>query len=187
MTERDQVYNMILSIRQEQEEAQAEERDWQGFVIDSPSKANWAVAIIKEARRRRDDFKSAAQDKIQWIQKGMEESDKRCENETAYLLSALGQYIETVPAKKTKTQKVFILPDGKLKKKFPSTVFKADEEKLLKYLEGEEEYIKVTKKPEWGEFKKLLQLVDGKVVRTDTGEIVEGVLLEEKPATFDVE
>lgn len=187
MTEGEQAYNMILNIRQEQEEAQAEERDWQGFIIDSPSKANWAVAIIKEARRRRDMFEEAAEAEIKRIQKGMEENDKRCENETAYLLSALGQYIETVPAKKTKTQKVFILPDGKLKKKFPSTVFKADEEKLLKYLEGEDEYIKVTKEPKWGEFKKLLQLVNGKVVRTDTGEIVEGVLLEEKPAVFDVE
>lgn len=157
------------------------------FVIDTPGKANWAVRVIKKARQRRDMFNSAAEDEIMRIKAKMAENEKRCDDETAFLLSALGEYVETVPAKETKTQKTFALPNGKLKKKFVSRSFKPDKDKLLEYLEGEEEYIRVTREPAWGEFKKLLKEVNGAVVRTDTGEIVAGVVIEEKPASFDIE
>lgn len=159
----------------------------EGFVIDTPEKANWAVCKIKDARRRRDLFNMAAMSKIERMNERIRENEERCENETAFLLSALSRYIDTVPAKKTKTQKSFILPDGKLKKKFSSKVFKADEEKLTEYLKDDEDYIKIIKKPLWAEFKKILKDVDGNVVRTDTGEIVEGVSIEEKAESFDIE
>ena len=159
----------------------------EGFVIDTPEKANWAVCKIKDARNRRDLFNIAAESKIARMNERIRENEERCENETAFLLSALSIYIDMVPAKKTKTQKSFILPDGKLKKKFASSVFKADEAKLTEYLKDDEEYIKTIKKPLWAEFKKILKAVDGNVVRTDTGEIVEGVVIEEKPESFDIE
>lgn len=159
----------------------------QGFVIDSVGIANWAVCKIKEARNRRDMFNQAAEEKIEQMSKRIQENNARCDSETAFLLSALGEYIEKVPAKATKTQKTLILPDGKLKKKHPVKVLKPDEEKLLEYLNDEEEYIKITKKPVWSEFKKLLKETDGKVIRMDTGEIIEAVTIEEKPAMFDIE
>lgn len=165
----------------------SEKEESAGFCIDTPSKANWAVCKIKEARQRRDLFNEAAQNTINQMTQKIQNNNEYCDNETTFLLSALGEYIETVPAKITKTQKTFVLPDGKLKKKFSANVFKPDEEKLLKYLNSEEEYIKVIKKPVWLEFKKLLKEVNGKVIRTDTGEIVESVSVEEKPAYFDIE
>lgn len=163
------------------------ENEEYGFVIDTPQKANWAVRKIKEARQRRDLFNSAAQNEIEELQNKIEESGRRCDSETGFLMSALAVYLETVPAKESKTQKTFILPEGKLKKKFASRVFKADEEKLAEFLANDEEYIKVVKKPIWGEFKKLLKEVNGNVIRTDTGEIVEGVIVEERPEVFDIE
>ena len=58
-----------------------------------------------------------------------------------------------------------------MKKKFSAQVMKVQEDTLIQYLAGEEEYIKVVKKPAWSEFKKLLTIIDDKVIRTDTGEI----------------
>lgn len=163
------------------------EPEREGFVIDTPELANWAVCKIKEARQRRDLFNSAAKAKIERMEERIKENEARCDRETAFLLMALSRYIDTVPAKVTKTQKTFLLPDGKLKKKFASKTFKADEEKLTEYLKNDEEYIKTIKKPVWGEFKKILADIDGNVVRTDTGEIVEGVIIEDKPESFDIE
>ena len=159
----------------------------EGFQIDSVEKANWAVCKIKEARERRNLFNQAAYSKIEQMEQRILRNEGRYSQETAFLISALDRYIETVPAKKTKTQKTFDLPDGRLKKKFASQKLVPDEERLLQYLKNEGEYINIVTKPEWGEFKKLLKEIDGKVIRTDTGEVVDFVRIEEKPESFDVE
>lgn len=157
------------------------------FVIDTPELANWAIRKVKEARRRRDMFNSAAYDTISRMEDKIAENNRKCDGETGMLLFALDRYLDTIPAKESKTQKTFILPEGKLKRKFAKTDFKVDKEKLAAYLADDEEYIKVIREPKWSEFKNILQAVNGNIIRTDTGEIVEGVTIEERPESFDIE
>ena len=157
------------------------------FVIDKPELANWAIRKVKEARRRRDMFNSAAYDTISRMEEKIAENNRRCDSETGMLLTALDRYLDIVPAKESKTQRTFILPEGKLKKKFARLDFKPDNERLAAYLADDEEYIKVIREPKWSEFKNILQAVNGNIIRTDTGEIVEGVTIEERPESFDIE
>ena len=51
---------------------------------------------------------------------------------------------------------------------------------------GFDEYVEVTPKAKWGEFKKLVEVVDGKVVDAN-GQIVEGVSVEMTQPEFEVE
>ena len=60
---------------------------------------------------------------------------------------------------------------------------------LVQFLKasGNLEFIKTEEKPKWGDYKKRLEIVGGSVVDKETGEIVEGVQLIEKPDTFAVD
>ena len=49
-----------------------------------------------------------------------------------------------------------------------------------------EEYIKTEEKPAWGEYKKTLSIVDGQVIDTVTGEVVDIIKVEETAGVFEV-
>lgn len=159
------------------------------FVIDTPSKANWAIGKIKEARQRRDIFNETAENEIEVLYQKIESNNKKFERETAFLLSCLAEYMENLPTQKAKTQETFVLPNGKLKRKFAKSVLKPNEDKLIEYLQEQQEteYIKTNSYANWEAFSKLLTIQDGKVVRTDTGEIMDCISVVEKPETFDIE
>ena len=63
-----------------------------------------------------------------------------------------------------------------------------DDVKLLEYFKKNNmsNYIKTKETPAWSEFKNNLSIVDGKVIDTNTGEIVDVVKVEEVPGSFDV-
>lgn len=159
----------------------------QGFVIDNECKADWAIERIKEERQRLELFKQAARSRIEELEQKILLQKEKCDQRIAILLEALNTYLDTAPAKKTKTQCSLELPSGKLVRKLAKTDYQKDEEKLLMYLgENAPEYVKMEPKAMWGEFKKCLMIVDGQVMRADTGEVLDCVSAIEKPSSFDV-
>lgn len=158
------------------------------FVIDTASKADWAVGIIKEERQRRDLFIDVAKEKILTLQQQIKDAETKCDNSTSGLLFALSEYLDVAPAKKTKTRASLSLPSGKLIKKLAKQDYQYEEEKLLEYLKSNaSEYVKTVEKSSWGEFKKDLEIADGLIMRKSTGEIVDCISVKDIEATFDVE
>lgn len=157
----------------------------QEFSINSADFANWAIERVKEERARRDLFLEAAQGQIERLQQQIKNASDKCNARTGFLLIKLDEYLESVPAKETKTQKSLELPAGKLVRKLPSIEFVRDNEKLIEALKGTD-FVEMKANLKWAEFKKNLTVVDGLVVHNSTGEAVEGLSVEEKPATFDV-
>ena len=157
--------------------------------ITSDEAADWAVARIAEERAELARIKALADEQINRIMEKVQAAEKRCENGTAYLTGKLAEYFGTVPHKKTKTTESYRLLSGTLKMKLGGYSMQQDDEKLLAWLKasGNTDMIKTTEKPMWGEFKKNLQIVGGVVVDQNSGEIVEGVEVIEKPATFSVD
>lgn len=159
----------------------------QGFAIDNECKADWAIERIKEERQRLELFEQAARSRIEELEQKILLQKEKCDQRTAILLEALNAYLDTAPAKKTKTQYSLELPSGKLVRKLSKTDYQKDDKKLLMYLgENAPEYVKMKPEALWGEFKKYLTIVDGQVMRTDTGEILDCVSVIEKPSTFDI-
>lgn len=163
--------------------------DFTGWRIASDEAADWAVAKIAEERAELARIKALADEQINRIMEKVQAAEKRCENGTAYLTGKLAEYFGTVPHKKTKTTESYRLLSGTLKMKLGGYSMQQDDEKLLAWLKasGNTDMIKTTEKPMWGEFKKNLQIVGGVVVDQNSGEIVEGVEVIEKPATFSVD
>lgn len=162
-----------------------EERNEQ-FTIDTPSKANWAIEKIKAAQKRCDIMKQACDDKIAELEAKKIQAEQRLVDETQYLVDMLLQYIPSLPTKKAKTQESIELPAGKLVRKYPAqTLEKTDD--LLPYLQSNApEFVEQTPKVKWKDFKSTLAIVDGHVIRTDTGEMLECVHVVDKPESLEV-
>ncbi|MBO5863510.1 MAG: host-nuclease inhibitor Gam family protein [Paludibacteraceae bacterium] len=168
------------------EEAPEGPRRWR---IADDDCADWAVRKIADERAELARIKELADAQIARIMDKVVAADKRCENGTRFLTSKLAEYFETVPHKQTKTKHTYRLLSGTLARKIGGTTMKQNTEKLLEYLKasGNDDMIKLTEEPKWGEFKKRLEIVGDQIIDKDTGELVEGVELVGKPDTFVVE
>lgn len=181
----DELENISAEAFNSQEEPEAPRQ----FRIADDGAAEWAVQKIAEERRELARIRALADEQIARIMEKVEAAEKRCENGTSFLTAKLAEYFETVPHKTTKTKESYRLLSGTLAKKIGGVQLKPDNEKLLEFLKasGNTDMISTKEEPAWGEYKKRLEIMGGSVIDKETGEIVEGVNIEEKLDTFVVE
>ena len=156
----------------------------EGFIVDSDVKAEWALRKIRERAAERDRIVEASAEIVETYHAAIKTEADRAAEEIAVLEGMLQRYFETVEHSATKTQETYRLPTGKLKMKLAFQRMVPDTEALMSEYPAFVEH-----KPElrWGELKKRLDIAGGKVVDTETGEIVQGVSLETVPPKFIVE
>ena len=154
------------------------------FVIDNDIKAEWALRRIRERASERDRILETSWEIIESYKAVIQVESDRAAEEIAGLEGLLMQYFATVEHTATKTQETYRLPTGKLKMKLAFERMLPDEETLITAFPDFTE-----RKPslKWGELKKRLQIVDGKIIDTETGEIVQGISVETVPSKFIVE
>lgn len=166
-----------------------EEEEWK---IKNDEEADWWIEIHEEKLAEIRRLKMQLENKIAFYKEKLDKVLKEEEYIIEKRDGKLAEYFETLDEKdmkKTKTMLKYRLPSGELVKKFPGPQFKRDNNTLIKWLEENQmnEYIEVKKQAKWGELKKITDVVNGMVVLKDTGEIVEGVEVVERPAEFKVE
>ena len=160
----------------------------ESFKIDNDEKAEWALAKIREEQAEAMRIMNVCKSMILHYEEQMKKAEEGLEKKTAYLKGQLEQYFEMVKKKRTKTQEVYKLPSGTLRRKYPKPEFKRDEDKLLQWLKDRQmsEYIKIKESPDWANLKKMVQIAGDKVVDED-GEIIDGVTIVDRPPVFEVE
>lgn len=158
--------------------------------IDSDSKADWAVQKIEAHQREIERLKALAEEQIALINERLEDAQKRNFDKIEHLKFQLMGYFDTVEHTKTKKTNVekYALLSGTLTRTPARQKPTPNKQQLLEWLaaNGYTDYIKTTQEPQWGEFKKVLDVSDGVVTVKETGEVVEGVTLEEVPEAFEV-
>lgn len=154
------------------------------FVIDNDVKAEWALRRIRERAAERDRILETSWEIIESYKAVIQTEFDRAAEEIAGLEGMLLQYFAMVEHAATKTQETYRLPTGKLKMKLAFERMVPDDETLITAFPDFTE-----RKPslKWGELKKRLSIAEGKVIDTETGEIVQGVSLEMVPPKFIVE
>lgn len=169
-----------------QEETEGPRPEWR---ITDDGCADWACRKIAEEKAELDRIRELAEAQIQKIEEKLAAAERRYENGTRFLTGKLAEYFETVPHKATKTKESYRLLSGTLTRKYGGAQMKQDDAQLVQHLKdsGQLEFIKTEEKPKWGEFKKRLEIMGGSAVDKETGEIVEGVQIIEKPDTFSVD
>ena len=177
------ILNEALGIQENEEET------WK---IKNDEEADWWIEIHEEKLAEIRRLKMQLKNKIAFYKEKLDKVVKEEEYIMEKRDGKLAEYFESLDEKqmkKTKTMMKYRLPSGELVKKFRAPEFKRDNDKLTQWLEnnGMKEYIEVKKQAKWGELKKKTKVVGNVVVLEETGEIVEGVEIVERPAEFKVE
>lgn len=181
--------NLALKIIDEAiAELEFEQPGCESFRIDNDEKAEWALAKIREEQAEAQRIMNVCRSMIMHYESEFKKAEDDLEKKTAYLKGQLEQYFGMVNTKRTKTQEVYKLPSGTLKRKYPGPQFKRDDEKLISWLKARQmnEYIKVKESPDWANLKKVAQVAGDKIV-DENGEVVEGVTVVDRPPEFIVE
>lgn len=148
------------------------------FTIDDDRKANWALEIVFKARQ--DGARAIAHHKEQ-----MRLEEAHIASTEAFFMPLLEMYFDSLPTRKATTQESYVLPSGKLTRKYAKQDIEAGDQ-LADWLQVEQltEFFELTPKPLWASLKKAVSIVGDKVVLNETGQIVPFINIVEKPKTF---
>jgi hypothetical protein len=153
-----------------------------GFVVTDDQKAMWCIRKIAEAEKEAADLLKHYEEQAQKVR-------DRLDSTRQYFQGLLLPYFLTLPRKVTKTQESYSLPGATLVLKHQGVEYKRDTDKLLAYLKANApEFVKtkVTESPAWDEYKKRVTVNGNAAIDTETGEVVDGVTVEERPDKFEV-
>lgn len=167
------------------------EQELQGFQVTDDNKADWCIEKIKEKNENFARVETLLIFKIQEYQEKLRKLTEEKDKEINFFTNKLEQYVSTLPEKafkNTKTQSTYQLATGKIKIKRQAPEFIKDDTKLLNWLKEnkKEEFIQVKESPMWGELKKTIKVV-GEVIVTEDGEVIYGVVAQERPNKIEVE
>lgn len=149
------------------------------FQIKDLSGANWALRKIKEIKDEVQKIDDLYQEELLRINSWKEREIEEYNTAIEYFENLLEQYMREEREKDPKFK--ISTPYGKVstRKQQPKFIRKDDE--FIKWLKenNKTDYIKVEEKANWGDFKKNITVKDGIVV-TEDGEIVDGIVAEER-------
>lgn len=157
--------------------------------ITNDDEAEWIIDKCNEELIESARFKLSLENKIKVLQEKMQKAEDEEKSVIEKRNSYLVEYFESIDdkfKKKTKTMEKYRLPSGEIVKKYPSPEYKRDSNKLLDWIKSNKlDYVEVKESPKWSELKKVTTVMSGQVVFNDTGEIVEGVELIERPPVIE--
>lgn len=150
------------------------------FVVDDESTADWALQKIKENKEKIREKEDIAEERVYQIEQWLAREKEKLEDGINYLEGLLGNYAaqrkEDEPDLKT-----ISLPFGKIQYRKQRAKWKYDDDKLTDFAEQNmPDVVQTKKKVNKNDLKKKCKIINGKVINTETGEVVEGVEVEER-------
>ena len=157
------------------------------FVIDSEEKADWALRKIKEAENEIEKVEHFAETQIRQIENWKAKQTEKHHNSIEHFQSLLAEYLESKRKDDPKLKSI-TLPSGNVgfRKKPAKWIY--NDEVVLKTLESENlnDFIKVEKKLDKRAIKKAFEVVGGKVINAETGQVIEGIEIQEQGESLNV-
>ena len=162
--------------------------DLDEYRIEDDQQANWAVKQILKDRADTNRLLALADAEIKALHDQRKSLMERQESREGYLKALLMDYFERVePSTTTKTQTTYKLLAGKLVKKRQQPEFQRDDAAMVAWAkDNAPAYVQVKESVAWGELKKATETQGDKVIYKDTGEVVPGVVVVERPDVFEV-
>lgn len=153
--------------------------------------ADELVEQIKDNEEQKEKYTQLANDRIKRINEQLESRVSKLDEWIERGKFNLLQIANLVKTKDTKTQRKLELLTGDVVVKKATCKFKNDNKAILEAIKDERKDLvkeRVTYSLDWANFKKELDIVDGKIINKTTGEIVEieGLEIEEVPEVVEV-
>ncbi len=175
-------------------QAEVIEETREPFIIDTQEKAAWAMRKLRQHRQKQAETTDTADSMVGVLQKEIEdirnwqkEHNEAIENEASWFVAGLEawhrkQYEEDSDIKTIK------LPFGQLKIRVQQPEYIRDEVKLVAWAKiSRPDAVKIKETADWATIKKSVVVKDGKAVDKTTGEIVDGIQVQEREPVFSVE
>ncbi len=183
---------MLEAVKQEEKEKKSKENE--GFIIDSDKKASWAMRKIRKMKKKQKENEELSESQIKEIQKEinkikewLDKENGKIQDNIDFLKNKLKSYAMELKEKNSDL-KTHNLPFGALKFRKQRPKWNYDEEKLKEFVENNlEEALKVKKKVSKRKLKSKAEVANNKAVIKDTGEVIEGVKIVQRPEKLKVE
>ena len=161
--------------------------DNENFIVDTKSKADWCMENIKKAREVLEQNEKTAKEIMErkeaevngWLKKENEQYENTIETMMSFLRPWVASELEKENKNKKKPKYSITLPSGRVgyKKNADEFTYKgvkcdSSNEKLIEIVGSDYIEVKQVSKPKWSEFKKIIDVVDGKAINTETGEVL---------------
>lgn len=153
------------------------------FVIDSASKADWALKKIQKAKRQQKEnekrvveMNKEPQEEIEENNKWLEEENSKLDESIKYFESLLDEFMNNNLAENPKFK--FKSPYGRISV-LHSKKWSYDDDKLINRYK-DTDLVKTEYKLNKKDLKKSIEIVNGKPISKDTGEIVDGITITEE-------
>jgi len=156
------------------------------FIVDDEQKANWALRKISELQKEVERNTKLAEQEIDKIKQWEATQNKQIGDNILYFEGLLNEYAmkqrEIDPEFKSMS-----LPNGRFGFRKQQPKWEYNDEKVLSYLEqaGMNDLIRTTRVPNKAEIRKIFEVVDDKVINKETGEVVEGIEIEQREEKFN--
>lgn len=163
------------------------------FAVTDAASAGWAIRKLKAARAQFEDYKNAAQARVEEIQRDVEKEAESLKQTEDYFSGLLRMYFNTLPEeliRRTQTLDKYKLPDGMLKVKHVKPSIVPHRDAALEWAKANhyEALIKTTEDIDWKTLKSHLSVDNaGNVILDETGEIVDFVSVDAAYDEFIVE
>jgi hypothetical protein len=159
--------------------------------ISNDADADWVIEKIVAVKNELRHKEMVASTKIEQIQQWLDKERAAAEKEIAYREYLLKEYFESLPAdfiKETKTQKIYKLPSGTLRLKQQQPEYIRNDELLLQWVKtNKPRFVRIKESVDWAGLKELVVAAGDKVIDTQTGEVIDGVIVVEREPKFIVE
>jgi hypothetical protein len=163
------------------------EESQERFIITDDAKADWALEKLRELKGLKREKEELAEKRKIMIDSWLEEESSKVDNDIEFFEGLLTEYAMKLK-EKNKDLKTHSLPFGKLKFRKQNAKWNYDEEKLLKFLKVVGiDAIKVKEQIDKQALKNMVKVVGNKVIHPETGEIIEGVEIEERDEKFTID
>lgn len=159
----------------------------ESFKVTDNSSANWTLRKIKELKNSMKENSNFAYQEIKRYEDWEERENGILQNKIDHFESLLAKYAmdkrEEDPKFKSKR-----LPHGYIGFRKKQAKWNYQDDVLLETLKKNQltDFINVTKKPDKEKIKKTFSVQNGKVINPETGEVIEGITVEEQGEDFNV-
>lgn len=162
------------------------------FTIENLDSANWAFRKLAAIERKRSEIKELADKEIQRIKEWQEQEEKGLNNSKEFFEGLLTEYF--IRQKEVDPKFKISTPYGKVSSRKQQPKWNYDDKKLIPYLENyNPKLIRIKKEVNKVDFKKAVKnkegfivTEDGNVISNETGELIEGVTIEDRPDSITV-
>jgi len=164
-----------------------EQVEREAFTIQDDQAANWALRKIGQMQKQIEDNNALAVAEIDKIEAWNKQENQKSQDGIDYFQGLLSYYALKKKEEDPKF-KTLKLPNGKLSFRKQQPKWNYDDEAVVQALKQAklDDFIQVKESPKKADIKKAFSVAGDKVVNPDTGEIVEGITVEEREDKFGV-